>query len=139
MTIATARKLVEAFIIKYVERIAPGIGNKEIYQDFFSTMNDEDFDSYMTKLEKGEIKLPIFIPNSKAKVVNENEKLEGNQKFTTLQNLSSEVNYNNIYDNIDLQCFISSTGVKENIILENAKANNEFQIQYDIQDLMIKL
>jgi hypothetical protein len=27
MSIADARKLVESFIIKYVEKIAPGIGN----------------------------------------------------------------------------------------------------------------
>ena len=43
MSIAEARKLVESFIIKYVEKIAPGIGNKEIYQDFFKTLDDEAF------------------------------------------------------------------------------------------------
>lgn len=89
MTIATARKLVEAFIIQYVEKIAPGIGNKEIYQDFFSTLDDEGFDSYMSKLEKGEVKLPIFIPNSKAKVVTIDNNLKlakelGHEFFTRL-------------------------------------------------------
>jgi len=63
------RKQAEDFIIKYVERIAPGIGNKEIYQKFFSRLDDDQFALFMTKLDKEEIKLAIFIPNSKASVV----------------------------------------------------------------------
>ena len=65
----TNRKAAEDFIVKHVERIAPGIGNKEIYQKFFSRLDDEQFSKFMNKLDAGEIKLAIFIPNSKASVV----------------------------------------------------------------------
>ena len=89
MSIAEARKLVESFIIKYVEKIAPGIGNKEIYQDFFKTLDDEAFDAYMSKLEKGEVKLAIFVPNSKSNVVSVDNNLKiaeelGHEFFTRL-------------------------------------------------------
>ncbi len=89
MSIATARKLVESFIIKYVERIARSIGNKEIYQDFFSTLDDDAFDKYMSKLEKGEVKLAIFVPNSKSNVVSVDNNLKlaeelGHEFFTRL-------------------------------------------------------
>ncbi len=89
MSIAEARKLVESFIIKYVEKIAPGIGNKEIYQDFFKTLDDEAFDAYMSKLEKGEVKLAIFVPNSKSNVVSVDNNLKiaeelGHDFFTRL-------------------------------------------------------
>ena len=113
--------------------------NKKSNIDVDISTNSKEDELVSLNTSKGNISWKyVDSNNSKAKVVNENEKLEGNQKFTTLHNLSSEVNYNNIYDNIDLQCFILSTGVKENIILKNAKANNEFQIQYDIQDLKAK-
>lgn len=70
------RKQVEEFIINHVERIAPGIGNKEIYQKFFSRMNDAQFEMFIDKLEKEELKLSIFIPNSKAKVVSVENNLQ---------------------------------------------------------------
>jgi RHS repeat-associated protein len=75
---------------------------------------------------------------SKAKVVTNNKKLKGNEKFTTMNNLISEVNYDDIYDNVNLECFVSPTGVKENIVLENTNAQNEFEIEYNIKGLKAK-
>jgi|JFJP01.1.fsa_nt_gi hypothetical protein len=70
------RSLTEDFIINYVEKIAPGIGNKDIYQNFFSQLDDEQFKQFIDKLDKTEIKLAIFIPNSKATVVSMENNLE---------------------------------------------------------------
>lgn len=63
------RKDTEGFIMKYVEKIAPGIGNREIYQKFFSLLDDSQFEQFINKVDSGEIKLAIFVPNSKAIVV----------------------------------------------------------------------
>ena len=39
-----------AFILKYIDKIAPGGENKKIYEDLFSKMSDTDFDKFMKDL-----------------------------------------------------------------------------------------
>lgn len=68
-------------------------------------------------------------------VVSNDEKLEGNDKYTVLKNQVSETIYENIYNNVDIQYFTTSVVVKENIILKNANAQNEFSIQYKFNKL----
>ena len=74
----------------------------------------------------------------KATVVTNNEKLEGNEKYTTLKNLISEIVYENVYDYVDIQYITSSVGVKENIILKNSNAQSDFTIEYKINSLTAK-
>ena len=62
----------------------------------------------------------------KSTIVNNDEKLTGNDKFTALKNLTSEITYENIYDDVDVQYFTTTTGVKENIILKNKNARSDF-------------
>ena len=50
-------------IIKWVEEILPGGGNKEIYEQMLGQMSDKAFDDYMKKLESGEEVLPLTAPN----------------------------------------------------------------------------
>lgn len=57
------RQEVEAFIIKYIGQITPGTNNADNYKKLFASMNDKDFDAFMVKLESGEIKLSVIIPN----------------------------------------------------------------------------
>lgn len=64
----------------------------------------------------------------KATVVTNDEQLEGNEKYTTLKNLTSEILYENVYDNVDIQYITSSVGIKENIILKNHNAQSDFTI-----------
>ncbi len=73
-----------------------------------------------------------------AKVIDNYEKLSGNDKYTTLSNLSSEVIYENVFENVDLQYFVTSTGVKENIILKKSDVPNEFNITYKVNKLTAK-
>ena len=75
---------------------------------------------------------------SKINIVSNNEKLNGNEKFTTLKNITSEAKYENVYKNVDLQYFVTSTGVKENIILKSSDVQNEFNLTYKINDLTAK-
>lgn len=70
-----------------------------------------------------------------AKIVKKDEKLKGNDKYTVLQNQISETVYENIYNNVDIQYLTTSVGIKENIILKNANAQNEFNIQYKFNEL----
>lgn len=72
---------------------------------------------------------------SSVKVKNSNKKHKENEKFTSIDKLTSKANYKSIYKNVDLDCIVSTTGVKENIILENVDAQNEFYIEYNIKGL----
>ena len=80
----------------------------------------------------GAKKSVVKITNSK------NKKYKGNEKFTSIDKLTSKATYNNIYNNIDLESIINTTGVKENIILKNADAQNEFEIDYNIKGFKVK-
>ena len=64
-----------------------------------------------------------------------NEKLTGNDRFTTLTKVTSEAWYYDVYENVDLQTIINPTGIKENFVLKNEKAQNEFIINYDVSNL----
>lgn len=57
------RQKAMAEIIKYVEKIYPGGGNKEIYEETLGKLTDKEFDDYMSKLESGEETLFIVAPN----------------------------------------------------------------------------
>lgn len=73
-----------------------------------------------------------------AKVIDNAEKLSGNDKYTTLNNLSSEIIYENVFENVDLQYFVTSAGVKENIILKDSDVPNEFNVTYKVNKLTAK-
>ena len=75
---------------------------------------------------------------SKADVKKNNEKTSGNDKFTTLKNIATETLYKDVFSDIDLQYFVTTTGIKENIILKSAKAQNEFTLNYKIPNLTAK-
>lgn len=75
---------------------------------------------------------------SKICLVKNEEKFNGNEKFTTLKNITSEAKYENVYKNVDLQYFVTSTGVKENIILKSSDVQNEFNLTYKIENLTAK-
>ena len=75
---------------------------------------------------------------SKADVKKNNEKTSGNDKFTTLKNITTETLYKDVFSNVDLQYFVTTTGIKENIILKSSKAQNEFTLNYKIPNLTAK-
>ena len=61
--------------------------------------------------------------------------LTENEKFTDLQNVTSEVVYYDIFDDVDIQYIVSSLGVKENIILGSEKAQRSFEVKYKVNNL----
>ena len=74
--------------------------------------------------------------NSKSvKQKNEKKDRAGNDKFTVLDNLTSTVVYESVYDGVDIECITTPVGVKENIILNQKSATNKFVSTYDIGDL----
>ena len=75
---------------------------------------------------------------SQADVKKNNEKTSGNDKFTTLKNITTETLYKDVFSDVDLQYFVTTTGIKENIILKSAKAQNEFTLNYKIPNLTAK-
>lgn len=74
----------------------------------------------------------------KANVVTDNEQLDGNEKYIALKKLTSEVLYENVYNNVDIQYIATTVGIKENIILKNSYAQSEFEIHYNINSLTAK-
>lgn len=60
---AKNRKAAEQFILKYIERILPGSPNTKFYKDFFSKMNDKDFDNWINKIGSGDDSLILVVPN----------------------------------------------------------------------------
>lgn len=63
--------------------------------------------------------------------------LSGNDEYTNLTDVVSEARYAEVYKNVDLQYFVSSAGVKENIILKDSNVQNEFDITYTAKDLRV--
>lgn len=59
----TDRKAATAEILRVVEKILPGGGNKEIYEEMLGKMTNAQFDDYMAKLDSGEETLPLTVPN----------------------------------------------------------------------------
>lgn len=57
------RKAAEAVILEYIEKLMPGSPNTQIYQERFAAMSDQEFDTFMTQLEKEEIFLTVQAPN----------------------------------------------------------------------------
>ena len=73
--------------------------------------------------------------NSRIKINDRNQDLTGDDAFLTLENISKEAIYENIYPNVDLQFVVGTDGTKENIILKNNNAQNVFTVRYDIGSL----
>lgn len=57
------RKQAEDLIIKFIDKIAPGGDNKELYVKMFASMNDLQFDKFMQDLASGEKFLTVIAPN----------------------------------------------------------------------------
>ena len=80
----------------------------------------------------------IDAKKSNIKIDKSKKKLKGNDRFTSIDRLSSKASYKSIYDKVNLDCIISSVGVKENLILQDKSAQNEYEIIYDIKGLKAK-
>ncbi len=57
------RKATEDFIIRYIDKLLPGSDNVGIYKELFGKMSDEDFDTFMKKLEIGKNRLAVIALN----------------------------------------------------------------------------
>lgn len=57
------RKAAEEVVLTYIEKLMPGSPNTQIYQERFAAMSDQEFDTFMTQLEKEEIFLTVQAPN----------------------------------------------------------------------------
>ena len=76
---------------------------------------------------------------NKSNIVVQNGKTNDDKNDTTLDNITSNAEYKNIYNNVDLQCNVTTRGVKENIVLNSPNAKNEYVISYNIGKLIPKL
>ena len=57
------RQDAEAIILEYIDKIAPGGQNKQLYVDLFKSMNNNAFDKFMNDLRTKKISLSVIAPN----------------------------------------------------------------------------
>ncbi len=57
------RKAFEQEVLKWINKIAPGGENQKLYENLFASMNDSEFESFVTDLETGKKKLSVISPN----------------------------------------------------------------------------
>jgi hypothetical protein len=57
------RREAQKYILSFIDNIAPGGENKQIYTEMFDGMTDEQFDSFMSSIDKDENRLALIIPN----------------------------------------------------------------------------
>lgn len=58
-----SRKAAEQVILTWIDKLAPGGENKDLYSTMFSKMNNEEFKTFIDDLEKGRKKLAVISPN----------------------------------------------------------------------------
>lgn len=57
------RAKAENFILKFIKRLSPNSQNVKLYQDFFKSLTDEAFDTFMNNLKEGRQYLSLIEPN----------------------------------------------------------------------------
>jgi len=67
--------------------------------------------------------------------INNTSEKTGNDRFLVLDSVTQQAKYPDIFSDVDLELFVSSTGIKENLILNSASAQNEFVIEYKLKNL----
>ncbi|NLJ31216.1 MAG: RHS repeat protein [Clostridiales bacterium] len=72
---------------------------------------------------------------SKLEITQKKQPTDNKNKFLNLTKVNQEGWYRGIYDNVDLQVIVSSIGVKENLILNNANAKRTFDLSYKTDGL----
>lgn len=60
---AKNRRAAEDYIVNYIDKLAPGGENKQLYIDKFSKMNNEEFDLFISGLKDGTVRLAVISPN----------------------------------------------------------------------------
>jgi len=60
------RKKTEQYILKYIDKIAIGGQNKELYVNLFKSMSDKEFNKFMIGLKSGKTTLSIIVPQDKS-------------------------------------------------------------------------
>lgn len=78
------RKQAEKIIIDIVEAILPGGGNKQIYETYFSKMDDATFDRWMHDINSGKERPFIYVPNGTE------HKLNNERNFALAKKLGHE-------------------------------------------------
>lgn len=75
---------------------------------------------------------------SKEKIEKDKKVIRANEEKKTLENISTGVNYKNIFKNIDLNYTVDSNIVKENIIINDKVDSAEFEFSINTKNLIAK-
>ena len=114
----------------------PSLQNKE--SDFHIILSKKTNSSKLIRIEKDGYTLSWnFNGIAKKEAQPSMIKEEGDLSF--LKTLNTEVLYNDIFTDVDLQYILSSNYLKENIILNSASAQKEFEIDYKSSQLTPEL
>ncbi|MEG0229733.1 MAG: DNRLRE domain-containing protein, partial [Oscillospiraceae bacterium] len=112
---------------------------KSIKTDTDIMLSKKSKHNNMIKMEKDGYKISWGFQNIKRKNIEFTNIQENyatkDEKYLNLKNSKKEAFYKDVFDNVDLQYFVLPKKIKENIIIKNANAQNEFLINYSIDKL----
>lgn len=60
---AKNRQKAQELCLEYIDRIMPGGENRQIYEQLFESMDDDQFEQFIDKLRDGRQTLSVFAPN----------------------------------------------------------------------------
>ncbi len=78
----------------------------------------------------------LNVNDSKAAVINESSS-QNTDNHLDLTDLTSKVLYSDVFESVDAEYIVTPTGVKENIILKDKSAQNEFLLKYNYSGLSV--
>lgn len=100
----------------------------------------------MVKIKKDGYELSWGVENISASVVQvkpkDNEmlsKLSANEQKMTLTNISSSIDYKDVFPNVDLNYDILPEQIKENIIIKSKTDNTVFRFKFNLTNLIPEL
>ena len=98
--------------------------------------NDNELNKDINKSADDEIKkdADLSVESSTDKQAAK-DTLVSNEKMKTLKNLTSTINFSNIFSNTDLQYVLNGSDVKENIVINKASDNTEYKFNLNLKNV----
>jgi RHS repeat-associated protein len=94
---------------------------------------------YLIKLKKDKISIDWSLLSPKNKVEGKKTNPKGSSDPTQLTKLYSQMQYNDILSDTDLQYIVTPTGLKENIIIKKARTNYDYIFELKVSNVSLTL
>lgn len=121
-------------------------GETELYSTGNETKNvvfaPKSNSNTLVSYEAKDYPISLNYQSAKKSYIKVNEKelnLKGKEAYLTLPNISQEVIYEDVFNDVDLQYIVTPGKLKENIILKSRESENTFTVNYNIGELTAEI